>query len=111
MWLYLASYNRISCLNFCNNIFYKLAYISKEVDIIDAEQNLNFRILTMCLSQDLTLKAPRKSASENVVCLCHLLHLLANFSNLHFAYRQTVWTQIRLLLKEQSDLGPHCLQQ
>ena len=27
-----------------------------------------------------------------------------------FAYRQTVWTQIRLLLKEQSDLGPHCLQ-
>ena len=59
----------------------------------------------------LTLKAPRKSASENVVCLCRLLHLLANFSNLHFAYRQTVWTQIRLLLKEQSDLDPHCLQQ
>ena len=26
-----------------------------------------------------------------------------------FAYRQTEWTQIRLLLKEQSDLGPHCL--
>ena len=25
--------------------------------------------------------------------------------------RQTVWTLIRLLLKEQSDLGPHCLQQ
>ena len=39
----------------------------------------------------LTLKAPRKSASENV-CLCRLLHLLVNFSNLHFAYRQTVWT-------------------
>ena len=49
----------------------------------------------------LTLKVPRKTASENVVCLCRLLHLLANFSNLHFAYRQTVWTQIRLL---------HCLQ-
>ena len=28
-----------------------------------------------------------------------------------FAYRLTVWTQIRLLLlEEQSDLGPHCLQ-
>ena len=27
-----------------------------------------------------------------------------------FAYRQIVWTQIRLLLEEQSDLGPHCLQ-
>ena len=24
-----------------------------------------------------------------------------------FAYRQTVWT---LILQEQSDLGPHCLQ-
>ena len=58
----------------------------------------------------LTIKAPRKPASENVVCLCRLLHLLANFSNILFAYRQTVWTQIRLLIKEQSDLGPHCLQ-
>ena len=28
----------------------------------------------------------------------------------NFAYRQTVWTLIRLLLEEQSDLGPHCLQ-
>ena len=27
-----------------------------------------------------------------------------------FAYRQTVWALIRLLLEEQSDLGPHCLQ-
>ena len=58
----------------------------------------------------LTLKAPRKSASENVVCLCCLLNILADFLNLFFAYRQKVWTLIRLLLKEQSDLGPHCLQ-
>ena len=27
-----------------------------------------------------------------------------------FAYRKTVWTQIRLFLKEQSNLSPHCLQ-
>ena len=27
------------------------------------------------------------------------------------AYRQTVWTLIRLLLLEQSDLGPHCMLQ
>ena len=27
-----------------------------------------------------------------------------------FAYRQTVLIQIRLLLEEQSDLGPHCFQ-
>ena len=42
----------------------------------------------------LTLKVPRKPASENVVCLCRLLNILANFSNL---FLQTVWTQIRLL--------------
>ena len=28
----------------------------------------------------LTLKTPRKPASENVVCLCRLLNILANFS-------------------------------
>ena len=28
---------------------------------------------------------------------------------LTLALRQTLWTQIRLLLQEQSDLGPHCL--
>ena len=27
-----------------------------------------------------------------------------------FAYMETVWTLIRLLLEEQSDLDPHCLQ-
>ena len=43
------------------------------------------------------------------VCLCRLLNILADFKPI-FAYRQTVWTLIRLLLKEQSDLGPHCLQ-
>ena len=32
------------------------------------------------------------------------------FYNPIFAYWQTVWPQIRLLLEEQSDLGPHCLQ-
>ena len=36
---------------------------------------------------------------------------LANFSNLFLhTGKQTVWTLIRLLLEEQSDLGPHCLQ-
>ena len=30
----------------------------------------------------LTLKMPRKPASENVVYLCCLLNILANFSNL-----------------------------
>ena len=35
---------------------------------------------------------------------------LQTFQTYFFAYRQTVWTLIRLLLEEQSDLGPHCLQ-
>ena len=30
----------------------------------------------------LTLKMPKKPASENVICLCRLLNILANFSNL-----------------------------
>ena len=30
----------------------------------------------------LTLKAPRETASENVVCLCRLLNILADFPNL-----------------------------
>ena len=38
----------------------------------------------------LTLRAPRKTASENVVCLCRLLNILANFSKPFFAYWQTV---------------------
>ena len=33
-------------------------------------------------AKHLTLKTPRKPASENVVCLCRLLNILANFSNL-----------------------------
>ena len=57
----------------------------------------------------LTLKTPRKAAFENVVCLCYLLNILANFSNL-FLHIGKQWTQITLLLEEQSDLGPHCLQ-
>ena len=35
---------------------------------------------------------------------------LQTFQTYFLAYQQTVWTQIRLLLMEQSDLGPHCLQ-
>ena len=54
----------------------------------------------------LTLKAPRKPASENVVCLCRLLNIFANFSNLFCIQANSVDPD----QKEQSDLGPHCLQ-
>ena len=63
------------------------------------------------LLANLTLKMPTKITSENLIYLYRLLHLPANLSNILFAFKQTVWTQIRLLLEEQSDLGPHCWQQ
>ena len=95
---------------FCSFIVFKVSCVIFSEIGIKLLKNLNKKLCYMNKVM-LTLKAPRKPASENVICLCRLLHLLANFSNLHFAYRQTVWTQIRLLLTEQSDLGPHCLQQ
>ena len=45
----------------------------------------NFRTVTVLrhfISTILTLKTARKLVSENVVCLCRLLNILANFSNL-----------------------------
>ena len=49
----------------------------------------------------LTLNAP---TATKVVCFSHLLKCLRSLYG-----KQTVWTQIRLLLWEQSVLGPHCL--
>ena len=60
----------------------------------------------------LTLKMPRKPASENVICLCRLLNIYANFSNLFCIQANSVDPDQTAKgdLKEQSDLGPHCLQ-
>ena len=57
--------------------------------------------------EELTLKMPRKPASENVMSSAGYYCKLFKPT---FAYRQTVWTLIRVLVEEQSDLGPHCLQ-
>ena len=48
----------------------------------------------------------KKQASEKSSAACKFL-----LKGVILAYIQTVWTQIRLLLEEQSHLGPHCLQQ
>ena len=66
---------------------------------LERPANTMIRLCGWEYAMRLTLKAPRKPASENVVSLCRLLNILANFSHLFFAYRQPVWTQIRLLLK------------
>ena len=39
-------------------------------------------LVVIVTDQSLTLKLPRKPASENVVWQCRLLNILANFSNL-----------------------------
>ena len=69
-----------------------IEFINEET--VHTQGNLNLCILCMftgTFSLDmaislyhtvLTLKLPRKPASENVVCLCRLLNILANFSNL-----------------------------
>ena len=36
----------------------------------------------------------------------HKMYVYLSFTKIFEAYKQTVWTQIRLLLQEQSDLGP-----
>ena len=47
------------------------------------EQEKNGKLIgAICAGILLILKMPRNPASENVVCLCHLLNILANFSNL-----------------------------
>ena len=49
-----------------------------QVTILD----LKLQFYTVVTIEVLTLTMPRKPASENVVCLCRLLNILANFSNL-----------------------------
>ena len=49
---------------------------------------------------------------SNSPCIPTSPHLEGNFDRCIIkAYWQAVWTHIRLLLEEQSDLGPHCLLQ
>ena len=80
---------------------------------IDFPQYPSILFMTCFLSKlcklafTLTLKTPRKPAPENVVCLCCLLNIRANFSNL---FLHTGIYSVDLFLEEQSDLGPHCLQ-
>ena len=66
--------------NFCDFLFcYSAHSASSEIGSTLKRKNLLSRGQSSFL---LTLKMPRKHASENVVCLCCLLNILANFSNL-----------------------------
>ena len=77
---------------------YKFAYLmanSADPDQL-ASSEANWSGSTLVAKQDISrfsrtrVKTPRKPAAENVVCICRLLNILANFSNLFFAYRQSV---------------------
>ena len=68
------------------------------------------QFITQAESRLLTLKTPRKSASENVVCLCRLLNIPANFQT-YFCTQANKVDPDQTAPKEQSDLGPHCLQE
>ena len=41
---------------------------------------------------------------------CHLLIQMRFWLHVFVSWKQTLWTLIRLLQREQSDLGPYCLQ-
>ena len=63
-----------------------------------------------CEYKTLTLKTPRKPASENVVCLYRLLDILANFSNLVLHTGEQCGPRSDCSRGGVWSLGPHCLQ-
>ena len=99
-WLGRKTSTQANQINF--HIFQKTAEIVHKYDYFQKASLIcwNVTVLENCLSVTfvrlckyypcfkngcryvLTLKTPRKPASENVVCLCRLLNILANFSSL-----------------------------
>ena len=77
--------------------------------------NLNCSLVRNVLKSHKLLYYPLACYEKKCIWKCRLLKSSAAHKCLHqgliSAHRQTVWTQIRLLLEEQSDLGPHCLLQ
>ena len=53
----------------------------KTAKLLNKKSSQSSCYLELWLALSLTLKIPRKPASENVACLCRLLNILANFSN------------------------------
>ena len=72
-----VNHNYSCCVNF--ETYYTFFYFSEKIWL---DMSCELKVWQNNKIINLTLKAPRKPASENVVCLCHLLNILANFSNL-----------------------------
>ena len=64
----------------CSGSVLFAAYPAIFLDTLASPEKDLLKVYKCC--DQLTLKAPRKSASENVVCLCRLLNILADFPNL-----------------------------
>ena len=98
-----TQYLTLSSLSFWNGLFYSCIWTcplmqrgfslksKTEWQTVDPEEYKQSHLDLHCMHRHLfwsgglkvlTLKTPRKPASENVVCLCRLLNILANFSNL-----------------------------
>ena len=60
-----------------------------------------------CKRKSLTLILPI-SCPENVVCFFYVCCIYLNALQNTLHWKQILRTQIRLLLREQSDLGPYC---
>ena len=53
---------------------------------------------------------PSNNFCPGNVCFLPLLQISKGTSHYFWSWKQTLWTLIRLLLREQSDLGSYCLQ-
>ena len=82
-WLYLVIILEYFFLFLYKNIFcgYSVEVLQWVPKSMFKEKWENYRRIIIKYFS-LTLKTPRKPASENVICLCRLLIILANFSNL-----------------------------
>ena len=73
----LFSYTKIYNLSLFTNIYKRKIIIHDYTTIFHKMSHIAVKYIEI-----LTLKMPGKPASKNVVCLCCLLNILANFSNL-----------------------------
>ena len=65
-----------------DNIFQAFRFASFQKQILGVFLHIMYIFIFLFQQNLLTLKTPRKPASENIVCLCCLLNVLANFSDL-----------------------------
>ena len=107
-----GKYVNLFALFYLLDLVVRLNLVSDNIILIFSQSNVNILTDTKIkkkqrfkkTARSLTLKAPRKNASENVVC-CKLLPKVTDELNIEANGVDPEQTAP----KEQSDLGPHCL--